>query len=91
MRQMYDDSSEFEDRTTYVTLMIFIAMAMIAGILAKDTRIILVGCVSVAIPLTLALAFLRQTWNRRVQRRQRKAGLENARETAYDSPSTRRT
>jgi hypothetical protein len=76
---MFDESSEFEDRTTYVTLMIFIVMAMIAGIVAKDSRIILVGCVSVAIPLTLALAFLRQSWNRRVQRRQR------------DSPNTRRT
>ncbi len=88
---MFDDSSEFEDRTTYVTLMIFIVMAMIAGIVAKDSRIILVGCVSVAIPLTLALAFLRQSWNRRVQRRQREAGLDRAQETVYDSPSTRRT
>lgn len=87
---MFDDSSEFEDRTTYVTLMTFIVMAMIAGVVAKDTRIILVGCVSVAIPLTLALAFLRQTWNRRGARRQHKAGLDGAQEAGYDAPSTRR-
>lgn len=87
---MDDDFKELEDKTTYLTMVVLVSLAMIVSVITRDTRIFLIGAVVVAVPVTFALAMIRQAWNRR-SRRRRGAANRVARGEPYKPPSTRRT
>ncbi len=94
MHNIYRDGDcpELGDPTTYATAVVVQVLAIVAGTIADDPTVILVGAIAIGVPLTFAQALIRHAWNERRSRRRVAVPHPDARRnTAYDSPSTRRT
>jgi hypothetical protein len=94
MHNIYRDNDcpELGDPTTYAIAVVVQVLAIVAGTIADDPTVILVGAIVVGVPVTFAQALIRHVWNeRRDRRRAAAAHSGSSGDTAYDSPSTRRT
>ena len=67
--------------------------AMVAGGIAGNPVITLVGAIVIGVPATFVQALLRHAWKERRRRRRDAAAARagTARGSVYDAPSTRRT
>ena len=70
------------DRITYAMLVGVYVLSGVAGGIADNSTVTLVGTIAIGVPATFVQALLRHAWN---ERRRRRRGA------AYDAPSTRRT
>lgn len=89
---MRDPIDELDDRTTYVTMMVLAAIVMLAALVTDDARVMAIGCVFVALPVTFALALLRNAWKARSRRRRGyRTVIRGSNCSGYEPTSTRRT
>jgi hypothetical protein len=84
-----DDCPEMGDWITYAMAVVVQVASIVAGTIANDPTVILVGAIVIGVPVTFAQALLRHAWNERRGRRRDAAAAR--RSSAYDAPSTRRT
>jgi membrane protein implicated in regulation of membrane protease activity len=86
-----DDCPELGDLPTYAMLVVFQVLAIVVGTVADNPTVILVGAIVIGVPVTFAQALLRHAWNERRRRQTDTTASGALSNTAYDSPSTRRT
>jgi len=87
-----DDCPEMGDWITYAMLGVIQFSAMVAGGIAGNPVITLVGAIVIGVPATFVQALLRHAWKeRRRRRRDATARAGTGRGSVYDAPSTRRT
>lgn len=88
-----DDCPEMGDWVTYAMLGVIQFSAMVAGGIAGNPVITLVGAIVIGVPATFVQALLRHAWKERRRRRRDAAAVRagTGPGSVYEAPSTRRT